>query len=662
MRCGRPSFLRLVELLFLAGIAFHALHAGLDLGGARLDTFADTWLYSGLLVAGALACLARALTRRKERAAWLVFGLALSAWALGDLYDSLVLAGQASPPYPSVADFLWLAFYPAVYAGVVLLLEARVENLSASIRLDGAIAGAAVTGLGAALLFPRYADDSGSTAAVATNLAYPLGDLLLVAAVVGAFTLAGGQSGWVFALLTAGLLTTAVADFAYLEGVAQGTWVDGTLWDTLWPVGMYLVARAAWTRSGRASRIDLGGRSLIIVPAVSGLIGIGLLVWDHFHRLHPVAVGAAAVALGAVLVRLALTFRENARILDKVQEQSLTDTLTGLGNRRRLLRDVERRLTAREPGLLVILDLDGFKAYNDTYGHPAGDSLLRRLGERLVQAARPFGQAYRLGGDEFCALLDVRPASMETALDAVATALTDEGENFAVSASFGAVVLCEEVETTTDALKLADQRLYAQKRDRRSADGRQPHDVLLRVLFEREPQLHGHMHEVSELSRSVGERLGLGRAAVDQVAHAAELHDIGKLAIPDTILHKPGPLSADELAYVRKHTLVGARILGAAPALREVAALVRASHERWDGTGYPDGLAGEEIPLGARIVAVCDAFDAMISPRPYRPARTHEAAIAELARCSGSQFDPAVVAAFCAAWSERRAGDSVAAG
>jgi two-component system, cell cycle response regulator len=450
------------------------------------------------------------------------------------------------------------------------------------------------------------------------------------------------------------MLSQVVVDLVYLDQIAAGTWSDGTLWDSLWPLDAYLLARASWTQPDRAPRIDLRGRSLIVVPALSGIAATALLVWDHFHRLHVAAVTAAAVALAAVLVRLALTFRENALILGEVREQALTDALTGLGNRRSFMRELSHKLESGTPVLMVILDLNGFKAYNDTYGHPAGDSLLRRLGARLDRAARPFGTVYRLGGDEFCALLEVGGGAVETALDAVASALVEEGDNFSVDASFGAVLLPDEAETTSEALGLADQRLYTQNRSLQSSEGQQTLDALLRVLLEREPALHGHMREVGELSRRIGERLGLLAHELQELAHAAELHDIGKLAIPDTILHKPGPLTTDELAYVRKHTLVGARILAAAPALTEAASLVRSSHERWDGAGYPEGVAGDEIPLGSRIVAVCDAFDAMVTDRPYRKAMSAKAALAELRRCAGTQFDPAVVEAFCAVLAERR--------
>jgi two-component system cell cycle response regulator len=175
---------------------------------------------------------------------------------------------------------------------------------------------------------------------------------------------------------------------------------------------------------------------------------------------------------------------------------------------------------------------------------------------------------------------------------------------------------------------------------------RQTRDVLLGTLRELEPELHAHLHGVADLSIEVGQRLGMSSEQLDELARAAELHDIGKVAIPDAILHKPGPLDAAEWSFMCRHTVIGERILGVAPALRPVAKLVRASHENWDGTGYPDGLAGEEIPLGARVVRVCDSYHAMISDRPYRTATRPAAALAELRRCAGTLFDPRVVEIF----------------
>ena len=197
--------------------------------------------------------------------------------------------------------------------------------------------------------------------------------------------------------------------------------------------------------------------------------------------------------------------------------------------------------------------------------------------------------------------------------------------------------------------------MYASKSGRRSSAKQQARDLALRVLSEQLPDLHDHASGVAELARGVGARLGIDGGRLWDLVHAAELHDIGKLAIPAAILHKPGPLDADEWAFMRRHTLLGEGILGAAPALGSVATLVRSSHERYDGAGYPDRLAGEAIPLASRIVFVCDAFDAMTCARPYKAAMDEQDALEELRRGAGSQFDPAVVEAFCAELAAREA-------
>ncbi len=172
--------------------------------------------------------------------------------------------------------------------------------------------------------------------------------------------------------------------------------------------------------------------------------------------------------------------------------------------------------------------------------------------------------------------------------------------------------------------------------------------ALLHVLRERQPDLEEHSTDVAELAVAVGRRLGLDPHACLLVRRAAELHDVGKAAIPDAVLNKPGPLDESEWAFMRRHTLIGERIVTRAEALAPVGPLIRSSHERWDGTGYPDGLHGEQIPLGARIVAVCDAYAAMTTDRVYRSAVAANEALAELRRCAGTQFDPKVVAAFAA--------------
>ncbi len=237
---------------------------------------------------------------------------------------------------------------------------------------------------------------------------------------------------------------------------------------------------------------------------------------------------------------------------------------------------------------------------------------------------------------------------------AVAAALSEHGEGFAIGCSYGSILLPREAQDAETALRLADQRMYAQKRGDRSSASRQSADVLLRALAERNPELGSHLRDVAGLAARVAHRFGLPPEEVENIRQAAELHDAGKVAIPDEILFKPGPLNDDEWSFIRRHTLIGERIIGAAPALRRVAAIVRSTHENHDGTGYPDGLAGEAIPLGSRIIYVCDAFHAMTTDRSYRAAMDEEAALDELRRCAGTQFDPVVVEEFCLALEEPR--------
>jgi diguanylate cyclase (GGDEF)-like protein len=404
----------------------------------------------------------------------------------------------------------------------------------------------------------------------------------------------------------------------------------------------------------RPLRGGLGDANDWLLVALASEPATGLL-----GDLSPAALGLLAVAL--VLMTFAVVSLRASR--RELETAATSDALTGLANRRQLMADLERRVArgTADPAVLLLFDLDGFKTYNDSFGHLAGDALLVRLGHALARAVGACGRAYRLGGDEFCVLADAA-ARAEIELAAPA-ALAEHGNGFTVTASYGAVAIPDEAAVACDALRIADQRMYAQKSSGRLTAGRQSTDVLLRALAERHPDIEGHLDGVSQLAGAVGRRLGLEGEALDQVKLAAELHDVGKVAIPDDILNKPGPLDDDEWAFMRRHTLIGERIVAAAPALSAVAKLVRASHERWDGGGYPDRTSGEDTPLGARIIAVCDTYDAIVTDRPYRRARSAAEAVAELRRCAGTQFDPAVVDAFVAALADAQdqAGSAAAA-
>jgi diguanylate cyclase (GGDEF)-like protein len=366
--------------------------------------------------------------------------------------------------------------------------------------------------------------------------------------------------------------------------------------------------------------------------------------WAGLHAFFVALAGAA----GVTAWRLNEQVRERMRAVQaELERLGSTDPLTGLRNRRRLMADLEAVYEDAGNGALLIFDLNGFKDYNDRFGHPAGDSLLARLAGRLEASVGAVGGAYRLGGDEFCVLArDIGSTALDTLVKAVSEAFTEHGNGFTISASHGAALIPFEARDPDQALFLCDQRMYDQKNSGRATATTQSKNVLLAALSARHADLAEHFSGVASVAERLGRELGMDLDDQRDLHHAAELHDIGKVAIPDSIISKPGPLDAGEWEFMRRHTLIGERILSAAPALVTVGPVVRSSHEHYDGNGYPDGLAGEAIPLAARVIGVCDAYDAMTSPRPYRPTVSHVEAVAELRRCAGTQLDARVVEAF----------------
>ena len=644
-----PRLVRVSLYVLVAAVAIQVADPFLGLAkGELLTRVIEDWLYNGVLIGAALVCVARAVCVREERLAWSLIGFGMVAWSAADLYYTLVLSKLDAPPYPSISDAGWLVFYPACWAAVVLLMRRRIREFHASLWLDGIVAALGVAALTAALVLPPILAMSveGEPSAVITNLAYPVGDVLLLVLMVGALALTGWRPDRPLALVGVGLVLSGAADIVYLSAIADGQ-ADSPAWlSWLWPASAVATALGAWQPLDRARAVRLEGRRLLVLPFGAMAATLVLLLVDHFHRASDFAVLLAFATLAVAGVRLWLTLGEHMSLLGTSRGEAHTDELTGLGNRRRLTEDLEsglRDATPERPLLLMLFDLNGFKAYNDIYGHPAGDGLLARLGVSLAEAVEGHGSAYRMGGDEFCVLATGRHDEIAAAARA---ALSERGDGFDISAALGSAVLDRPDGDAADALRIADRRMYAEKNGRRASAGGQSTAVLLKVLAERNPNLGEHVDGVAALAEQTARVLGMGDDQRTAVRQAANLHDIGKAAVPDAILEKPGPLDEHEWAFMRRHTIIGERIMQAAPALSAAAPLVRSSHESFDGTGYPDRLAGDDIPLGARVIAVCDAYDAMVSDRPYRAALSHAEALDELRRCAGTQFDPAVVRAF----------------
>ena len=359
------------------------------------------------------------------------------------------------------------------------------------------------------------------------------------------------------------------------------------------------------------------------------------------------------------------------RRVESLETQAVVDDLTGLRNQRALWRELTRRgsaSSAESPLSLVMLDFDMFKEVNERYGHAIGDAVLRRAASVLRDAVPSPRLAFRYGGEEFVLVVpgdeeDGRILAEEIRLEISGL----NGRLPAVTISCGVAEFDQPVEPWV-ALDRADAALRAAKRAGRNrvvVSGRpQPTGnpylveeleqetarraalaLAMATLEERDRNTADHSDDVLTLCESVGRRLGLDAGALERLVAGAQLHDVGKVAVPSEILNKPGPLNEDEWAVIREHTVIGERILRSVPEMAQVATIVRHSHEHWDGSGYPDGLAGEQIPLASRIILCADAFHAIRSDRPYRKGRPADEAFAELRACAGSQLDPAVVKA-----------------
>jgi two-component system cell cycle response regulator len=618
-------------------------HALLAFGDAGTADFFARWMHDAVFALAGIACVAHAATTPRRRLAAGATGVGLLLVAVGDLIYSMAPDLNAVP-VPSLSDPLWLAIYPCQYLALLALTRERVGHTLVATRLDGIVSGFAVASLLACFTMSTAIDSTAGAPFVEqlTDLAYPTADLVLLGAIVSAIALAGWRIDRIWLLLGSAILAWEAADLIYLLG-SDGQ--IGVVADALIATGAMGMAAAVIIRPRAVGRLASGTSRGLFVPVAFGLVALGLLGVAVPLHVNGVAIGLAVTTLALVLARMMLALKENQALLGVSRVEATTDTLTGLSNRRKLKADLALALADGAPYALVLLDLNGFKSYNDSYGHGAGDSLLAQLGEALAEGVRGVGEAYRMGGDEFCVLVrDPRDVEALGALSA--RALATRGNGFSITAAYGAVVVPDEAGDATTALVLADTRMYRQKNSSRLPAAHQSAGVLIAVLQERAPGLASHVRTVADLACATAIELGMAGDDLDALRHAAALHDIGKMAVPESILEKPGPLSDAEWELMRRHTLVGERILSAAPALERSAQLVRWSHERVDGGGYPDGLSGETIPLGSRVILVADAFDAMTSQRSYGRVMSSDEALAELRRCAGTQFDAAAVTAF----------------
>jgi diguanylate cyclase (GGDEF)-like protein/putative nucleotidyltransferase with HDIG domain len=386
-----------------------------------------------------------------------------------------------------------------------------------------------------------------------------------------------------------------------------------------------------------------------------------------------IAFGAGVLLLLAFsLILLGLRRRVDAAHrteIERLASAALTDSLTGLRNHRAfqedLAGDLRRQARARGPLALIMLDLNGLKAVNDAHGHQAGDDRLRVLADALSETFRDGDCAYRVGGDEFAAILP--GVSGWDALEATQRLQTGLAPH-AIDVTAG-ISDASGPRKADGLMREADLALIAAKRHHQSVTLYSPElqpaiqtvDVdrdaehisslstaLALAVDAKDSYTRSHCQTVSQLCVLIATELGLSPALIGQMRLAGLLHDVGKIGIPDAILTKPARLTDAEYEQMKRHSILGAEIVAAA-GLSTEARWIRHHHERYDGSGYPDRLAGKDIPLPSRIILTADAFEAMTSDRPYRDAPGREFAIAELTRHAGTQFDPRIVHALCRA-------------
>jgi two-component system cell cycle response regulator len=398
------------------------------------------------------------------------------------------------------------------------------------------------------------------------------------------------------------------------------------------------------------------GWRLVAGPAAFALASIALLVYDHLHqRVPPILFWLTLALIASVFARMIQTSRRQYGALEEHSRDAFSDKVTGLDNRLRLETDIEA-IGEGDRRVLILFDLDELQTYNDRFGYTAGDELVRKIAQTMVQSATPLGgKAYRIDDIRLALLLPAADHRLGEIVLAATSSLHNEGHDLLVSRAYGEVAIPDEAADPEIAMRIAGQRLAAHNQRQHRSARRQAHAVLMSVLAYRRPELRDHLRVVAYRAISLSRRLGLSREEIDDVALAAELQDVGLLSVPEAVLEKEGRLTEEEATLIRNRPIAGEAIIGAAPGLAPVALLVRGTAEHFDGGGYPDGLAGDAIPLGSRVIAVAVAYAAMTAHRPYRAADSPEDALAELRRCAGTQFDPDVVEALAADLSEEQA-------
>lgn len=355
---------------------------------------------------------------------------------------------------------------------------------------------------------------------------------------------------------------------------------------------------------------------------------------------------------------------EQKNLQNEMQRLSFYDSLTGLYNRAYFNEEAQRLDNGRNyPLCLIMGDVNNLKLVNDALGHNEGDRLLISVALVLKQACRKNDIVVRLGGDEFAVLLTKCDEVIATRVVNSIKTLCENipSESIPVSIALGMAVKNTPEQSIHDLMNRADERMYVNKLSAKRGKYSSFLSSLEKSLCEKDYVTAEHAVRVRELATRFGTELRLNDFVIDELSLLASLHDIGKIVIPESILKKPGPLTPGEWEIVRKHPVTGYRITRVTYGMNAVAEDILSHHERWDGSGYPHGLKGDQIPIASRLLSIVDTFDVMTHDRPYKKAFTNQQALDEIYRCRGTQFDPQLADAFLGYFDKLTASQCVAA-
>ena len=436
----------------------------------------DSWGVGAFELFASALCLFRAVYSRR-RVVPLMLGIGILSWSIGDTVLAAESAGGGSPSVPSLADLFWLGFYPTIYVALVLLTRKHLNRTGATTWLDGAVAG-----LGAAALCACFAFNTilhsvgGSATTVATDLAYPIGDGLLLMLAVGGTAIIPGRKSPQWMLIAGAIAITAIGDTFNLFASSGSTSHLGAILNGIaWPCAILLISIAVWMRPLQSSPLVQSRTVGFLLPGLGALAGLSILVFDTVHQVTPVAVGLATATLIAVGIRLAVSVRGLRILTETRRRQAITDELTGLGNRRQLFNLLDAFFadhadpeTVDRPLSLLYVDLDHFKEINDSFGHSAGDEVLRQLGPRLTSHLRATDALVRVGGDELAVLImDTDSTYAATVAERLIAELEQpfvlDTLSVRVGASIGIASAPTDATDSTALLRCADLAMYRAK-------------------------------------------------------------------------------------------------------------------------------------------------------------------------------------------------------